>query len=65
MKLEERKNFGKMIIGMQRRGFLGGVHSASLGSREKRGLIGLAIIVGPAMPLGTHFTSMDPAPLTT
>ena len=111
MKLEERKNFGKMIIGA--RAFLGltkaqlakiaylghdsitraefgdlsisinslsaiqrvleeygiefldGTHSVSLKVREKRGLIGLAIIIDPTMPLGTRFSSISPAPSTT
>ena len=111
MKLEERKNFGKMIIGsraflgltktelakmahlghdsitradygdlsisinslsaiqrvLEESGieFLDGTHSVSLKVREKRGLIGLTIIIDPTMPLRTRFTSMDAAQLTT
>jgi ribosome-binding protein aMBF1 (putative translation factor) len=107
MKLEERKNLGKMIIGaraflgltkvdlakmahlghdsitraeygdlaisvnslsaiqkaLEENGieFLDGARSISLKVREKRGLVGLAIVIDPTMPLGTRFTSVSPS----
>ena len=106
MKLEERKNLGKMIMGaraflglrkvnlakmahlghdsitraeygdlassinslsaiqrvLEENGieFLDGARSISLKVREKRGLVGLAIVIDPTMPPGTRFSSKDP-----
>ena len=41
--------------------FLDGARSISLKVREKRGLVGLAIVIDPTMPLGTRFTSVSPS----
>jgi len=105
MKLEERKSFGKLIIGS--RGFLGltksglakmshlghdsitraeygdtsisinalsaiqraleesgiefleGTRAISVKVREKRGLLGLTIVIDPSMPTGTRYTSIN------